>query len=75
VALSQYDVQHILFWWKVVIYRSVVALTLVALGLAPKKNAHQLNIYTTQTIFYSTLSISLAELVIALSLSSKNNKA
>jgi len=67
MSISQYDIQHSLFWWKALIYSSVVALTVVALGLSPKKTAHQVNIYTTKTIIYSTLSIALAELVIILS--------
>jgi ABC-type transporter Mla maintaining outer membrane lipid asymmetry permease subunit MlaE len=66
MSISQYDVQHSLFWWKALIYSSVVALTVVALGLSPKKTAHQVNIHTTKTIIYSTLSIALAELVIIL---------
>jgi ABC-type transporter Mla maintaining outer membrane lipid asymmetry ATPase subunit MlaF/ABC-type transporter Mla maintaining outer membrane lipid asymmetry permease subunit MlaE len=67
MSVSQFDLQHSLFWWKALIYSSVVALTVVALGLSPKKTAHQVNIHTTKTIIYSTLTIALAELVIILS--------
>jgi ABC-type lipoprotein export system ATPase subunit/ABC-type transporter Mla maintaining outer membrane lipid asymmetry permease subunit MlaE len=67
MSVSRYDVLASLFWWKALIYSFIVALTVVALGLAPKKTAHQVNIHTTKTIIYSTLSIALAELVIILS--------
>jgi ABC-type lipoprotein export system ATPase subunit/ABC-type transporter Mla maintaining outer membrane lipid asymmetry permease subunit MlaE len=67
MSLSQYDVQQSLFWWKALIYSTLVALTVVALGLSPKKTAHQVNIHTTKTIIYSTLSIAFAELAIILS--------
>jgi phospholipid/cholesterol/gamma-HCH transport system ATP-binding protein len=67
MSVSLYDLQYSLFWWKALIYSSVVALTVVALGLSAKKTAHQVNIHTTKTIIYSTLSIALAELVIILS--------
>lgn len=67
MGLSRYDVLRSLFWWKAAIYSVVVALTVVGLGLSPKKTAHQVNIHTTKTIIYSTLSIAFAELVIILS--------
>jgi len=67
MSLSRYDVQRSLFWWKALIYSAVVSLTVVGLGLAPKRTAHQVNIHTTKTIIYSTLSIAFAELVIILS--------
>jgi ABC-type multidrug transport system ATPase subunit len=67
MSVSRYDVLASLFWWKALIYSFIVALTVVALGLAPKKTAHQVNIHTTKTIIYSTISIALAELVIILS--------
>lgn len=67
MSLSRYDLQRSLFWIKAVIYSAVVALTVVGLGLSPKKTAHQVNIDTTKTIIYSTLSIAFAELVIILS--------
>lgn len=67
MSLSRYDVQRSLFWHKAVIYSAAVALTVVGLGLSAKKTAHQVNIHTTKTIIYSTLSIAFAELVIILS--------
>ena len=67
MSLSRYEIQRSLFWWKAVIYSSAVALTVVGLGLSAKQTAHQVNIHTTKTIIYSTLSIALAELVIILS--------
>lgn len=67
MSLSRYEIQRSLFWSKAVIYSAVVALTVVSLGLSPKKTAHQVNIHTTKTIIYSTLCIAFAELVIILS--------
>jgi ABC-type transporter Mla maintaining outer membrane lipid asymmetry permease subunit MlaE len=67
MSLSRYDVQRSFFWWKTLIYSGVVALTVVGLGLSPKRTAHQVNIHTTKTIIYSTLSIAFAELAIILS--------
>lgn len=67
MSLSRYDVARSLFWWKAVVYSSVVALTVVGLGLSLKKTAHQVNIHTTKTIIYSTLCIAFAELLIILS--------
>jgi len=66
MALSAYDVRASYFWLKAAIYSVVVALTIVALGLASKKTAHQVNIHTTKTIIYSTLSVAFAELAIIL---------
>ncbi len=66
MALTEYDLKKSLIVTKTVIYSVLVALTVVSLGLAPKTTAHQLNIHTTKTIIYSTLAISLAELVIIL---------
>ena len=67
MSLSRYDVARSLFWWKAVVYSSVVALTVVGLGLSLKKTAHQVNIHTTKPIIYSTLCIAFAELLIILS--------
>jgi len=67
MSLSRYEVQRSLFWWKALIYSAAVALTVVGLGLSHKKTAHQVNMHTTKTIIYSTLSIAFAELVIILS--------
>ena len=66
MAVSGVDIQASFFWYKALIYSSIISLTVVGLGLAPKKTAHQLNIHTTKTIIYSTLSIAFAELVIIL---------
>ncbi len=66
MALSAYDLRASYFWIKTLIYSVVVALTIVALGLASKKTSHQLNVHTTKTIIYSTLSVAFAELAIIL---------
>jgi len=67
MRLTEYDLSRSLFWLKTSLYSALVALTVVALGLAPKTTAHQVNIHTTKTIIYATLSIALAELIIILS--------
>ncbi len=67
MSLSRYEIQRSFFWWKAILYSGLVAVTVVGLGLSPKKTAHQLNIHTTKTIIYSTLCIAFAELVIILS--------
>jgi phospholipid/cholesterol/gamma-HCH transport system ATP-binding protein len=67
MALSRYDVQRSLFWWKTLVYSLIVSLTVVGLGLSAKRTAHQVNMHTTKAIIYSTLSIAFAELVIILS--------
>jgi len=66
MALTTFDLSTSYFWLKAIIYSAVVSLTIVALGLAPKKTTHQLNVHTTKTIIYSTLSIAFAELAIIL---------
>lgn len=66
MAVSMRDVSQSLITLKTLIYSALVALTVVSLGLAPKKTTHQVNIHTTKIIIYSTLSIALAELVIIL---------
>lgn len=66
MRLTAYDTSTSLFWLKTTLYSGLVALTVVALGLAPKSTAHQVNIHTTKTIIYATLSIAFAELIIIL---------
>lgn len=66
MALSAYDLRASFFLLKTLVYSTVVSLTIVALGLAPKETAHQLNVHTTKTIIYSTLSVAFAELAIIL---------
>jgi len=66
MSLSRYEIQRSLFWQKAILYSGLVAVTVVGLGLAPKKTAHQVNIHTTKTIIYSTLCIAFAELIIIL---------
>ena len=50
MALSAYDVRASYFWLKGLIYSVAVSLTIVALGLAPKKTAHQAVSYTHLTL-------------------------
>lgn len=66
MRLSSYDISLSLFWFKTLIYSVLVSLTVVALGMAPKTTSHQVNIHTTKTIIYATLSIAFAELLIIL---------
>ncbi|RBP53214.1 ATP-binding cassette domain-containing protein [Arenicella xantha] len=67
MSVSAVDVTLSSFWFKTFCYSLIVASTVVALGLAPKQSSHQVNIHTTKTIIYSTLSIALLELLIILS--------
>ena len=67
MSLSRYEVARSLFWWKATIYSALVSLTVVGLGLADKKTAHQVSMHTTKSIIYSTLCIAFAELAIILS--------
>lgn len=66
MALTMSDLSQSLILTKTAAYSALVALTVVSLGLAPKKTAHQVNIHTTKMIIYSTLSVALLELVIIL---------
>ena len=66
MTVSEFDISRSLFWLKTVVYSALVSLTVVALGLAPKTTAHQVNMHTTKTIIYATLSIAFAELFIIL---------
>lgn len=66
MRLTAYDITTSLFWLKTTLYSALVALTVTSLGLADKSTAHQVNIHTTKTIIYSTLSIAFAELIIIL---------
>lgn len=67
LQIEQFEIDRSLYWLKVWLYSALVSVTVIALGMAPKSTAHQVNIYTTKAIIYSTLSISFAELVIILS--------
>lgn len=66
MSLSHFDLQRSLFWPKVLVYSALISLIVVGLGLAAKVSSHQLNIHTTKTIIYSTLSIAFAEMLIIL---------
>jgi len=66
MGISTWEVKTSLFWQKALLYSGLVSVSIVALGLAPKSTAHQVNMYTTKCIIYSTLAISLAELLLIL---------
>ena len=66
LQIEQAEIDRSLFWLKAFLYSGLTAFTVVALGMANKSTAHQVNIYTTKAIIYSTLAISFAELVIIL---------
>ena len=66
MGISLWDIKTSLFWLKALLYSAAVSVTIIALGMAPKSTAHQVNTYTTKCIIYSTLIISLAELLIIL---------
>jgi ABC-type transporter Mla maintaining outer membrane lipid asymmetry permease subunit MlaE len=66
MTVSEFDISRSLFWTKACVYSALVSLTVVALGLATKSTAHQVNMHTTKSIIYATLSIALAELIIIL---------
>lgn len=64
VTLS--DINQSNFWPKVILYSALVAIIVSAFAFTPKKSAHQVNIHTTKSIIYATLSIALAELLMIL---------
>jgi len=66
MALTAFDLKQSLIAVKTVIYSTLVAFTVVSMGLTPKKTTHQVNIHTTKTIIYSTLCIAAAELLMVL---------
>lgn len=66
LQIEQIEIDRSLFWLKALLYSVLTAFTVVSLGMADKSTAHQVNIYTTKAIIYSTLAISFAELVIIL---------
>ncbi|NND82959.1 MAG: ATP-binding cassette domain-containing protein [Gammaproteobacteria bacterium] len=67
LQVTPIEIERSYFWLKIWVYSALVPLIVVGLGMAEKKTAHDVNIYTTKAIIYSTLSISLAELIIILS--------
>lgn len=66
MALSAADVEISLYWPKLLGYSLILSLTVVSLGMIDKVSSQDVNAHTTKAIIYSTLCISLAELLIIL---------
>ena len=66
LSVSGGDLQVSQFWLKTALYSAFTALTITGLGLAPKVSGEQVARDTTRAIIYATVSVSMAELLFAL---------